>query len=96
MSKRRKVFVNTNPTVTMATAAPINMRNFPDVDKPIKKTPKKREMPKRPEPKETEKQINLDEIQTHPKGDDLEEWKRLVILAVEKVVDDAIEAMVVA
>lgn len=59
--------------------------------KEVKKSaPAKKDTPK---PVKKENVIDLSAIQTHPKGDDLEEWKRLVILAVEKIIDEAIETM---
>lgn len=75
---------------TVAEAMPIDMKKaFPDK---AEEKPKAKKAEPKAEPAKV-KTINLSEVKTAPKGDDLEEWKRLVILAVEQIIDSAIEAL---
>ncbi len=62
-----------------------------------KPAPKKAES-KKPETKTKQMTVIHEAVPpvTAPKGDSLEEWKRMVILAVEKLIDEAIETMAVA
>ena len=96
-------------TLTLAEVAPIDMKDMPFVDDvKLTKSKKKQLAPlKRPEPKDKKAVAKKEtkpspaplpipvpsEPVTQPKGDALEEWKRQVILAVEKILDESIEAI---
>lgn len=96
--KKTKVFVNAK-AMNIGDAVPIDMKDFPDVDKPVKRKPKKRETPKRPVTESTKPKAEPSpapakaESKEPVETDDLKLWKAQVLMAVEKILDDSILAL---